>query len=752
MFLKIIIVLVVLALAGKAVECIGKSMKVIIGVIIAIIAVSLYINYWKVLVPLTIVFIAVIAILIKKEDVDEKKRAAEANRKRQLKREENKAWITANSMQYTEYNLDEIYNKQIKQVSYGDENKGEYIFMRENMPYGRVNAFLNYFNKNIYEEEPYYYSCHPSALDDELREYGVAITRYGIYVSEQEKTDKESYSIRNEFLPFSGLRTINLSTYENKTICFTFITSEYDDDSRKIRLPENMTDIHSFINLCQTVIDNKINVALFTHKIIDVYSDMYEGQYAEKNNVKILETTGVGVAANTATTIQNETKNLMNGKQGGGYAAEYANNSFDRVLGKNVESTAQILDEHGRQVKAGADRTVDGIEIQTKYYQTPSESISAAFSQKQAIYIRSDGTRKMMQIEVPRDQYESALKLMQKRIDNGEVPNIEPGENAATYVRKGFFTYEQAWNVTKAGTIEGLSVDIMSGTITSTAVGGLTAILIFSDALWKGKDIEEAAEIALSAGLKILGKGTLIYTLTSQLSRPEIANLLQKQYTSKMVSQGYAGVTNPIYELSENLANQISGSAIAQTKLGKNIGLNNLTGKAFIANSIVATVVFGPDLCKAVQGKISFSQLVKNSSVGVSALAAASIGQTLIPIPVLGGMIGGAIGGFVAKNLLDGFIEDDAKKMFRILKEEFIDVLMMSQLNNDEIDEVTKATIGNSDLIRILQDMHASGECRRYAREAIVSQAIIIVLSKRKKITLSMQAQGIEKVVSAMLV
>ena len=131
----------------------------------------------------------------------------------------------------------------------------------------------------------------------------------------------------------------------------------------------------------------------------------------------------------------------MNGSRGHGYAAEYANNTVDRVLGRDVENAAQRLDEHGRQVKHGADRIVNGKEIQTKYYKTASETIGAVFERKEAIYIRNDGSNKMMQIEVPRDQYQDALKAMQKRIDSGQVPNVEPGETAKDYVRKGFFTY-----------------------------------------------------------------------------------------------------------------------------------------------------------------------------------------------------------------------------------------------------------------------------------------------------------------------
>ena len=48
-------------------------------------------------------------------------------------------------------------------------------------------------------------------------------------------------------------------------------------------------------------------------------------------------------------------------------------------------------------------------------------------------------------------------------------------------------------------------------------------------------------------------------------------------------------------------------------------------------------------------GRISPKQLAKNATVGAAGLAGAAIGQTIIPIPVVGGMIGGALSSFIAK-------------------------------------------------------------------------------------------------------
>ena len=52
-----------------------------------------------------------------------------------------------------------------------------------------------------------------------------------------------------------------------------------------------------------------------------------------------------------------------------------------------------------------------------------------------------------MQIEVPADKYDDAVKAMQDRIDKGQVPGVK---DAKEIVRKGNVTYEQAKNIAKA--------------------------------------------------------------------------------------------------------------------------------------------------------------------------------------------------------------------------------------------------------------------------------------------------------------
>ena len=151
--------------------------------------------------------------------------------------------------------------------------------------------------------------------------------------------------------------------------------------------------------------------------------------------------------------------------RGHGFAAERANTLYDRYTGHD----AHILGDDN--AKNGADRLVDGVEIQSKYCKTGGKCVSECFENGQFRYMGSDG--KPMQIEVPSDKYESAIQAMQERIRRGEVPGVSDPNEAQQIVRKGHFTYEQAKNIAKAGTVESLTYDAANGRLHPKLCGNL---------------------------------------------------------------------------------------------------------------------------------------------------------------------------------------------------------------------------------------------------------------------------------------
>ena len=306
------------------------------------------------------------------------------------------------------------------------------------------------------------------------------------------------------------------------------------------------------------------------------------------------------------------------------------------------------------------------------------------------------------------------------------------------------FTYDQSYCIAQSGTIESLTVDALSGAVCCSQVAGITAAIVFAISIWNGQSAEEALKQSLNTGLKVLGKGALIYTLTMQLSRDSFANLFEGKNIINGISKGYFTIDNPVFTLSENLASKISSSGVAQTGIGEILGLENITGKEVIGGAVTVAVVFGPDIARALVGRISPKQLAKNASVGLAGMIGAAIGQSLIPIPIVGAMVGSITTSFMVKKTLDAFIEDDAKEMFRILKEEFLDTTMLAGLNPEEFEEVVNLTVGYKKLSKQLQKMYQSQEFRRYAREAIMLPAINTVLSKRQMVTNEVYVQELK--------
>ena len=93
--------------------------------------------------------------------------------------------------------------------------------------------------------------------------------------------------------------------------------------------------------------------------------------------------------------------------RGHGFAAERANHLYDTLTGHD----ATIAGDNN--AKWGADRIVDGVEIQSKYCKTGSKCISECFENGKLKYMNSNGTP--MQIEVPSDKYDAAVQAMETK-------------------------------------------------------------------------------------------------------------------------------------------------------------------------------------------------------------------------------------------------------------------------------------------------------------------------------------------------
>ena len=623
--------------------------------------------------------------------------------------------------------LDKNIEKIAKLIAFNDKNKSDYKFSSSNMPYGRVNAFMNYFQRDLINEDIYYFSAVPSENENEIREYGLAITGSGIFIASQCDSKKG----KTKELLFSGFNKAEYDADTDTLSVENIVRYGSGVKRTKVKGREITVPLTCIVNALTTLGQSNIPCALFTNQVMyrDVQKNLDE---AEKHLNQELDmehmkqnmgNVGTFASASERHDMYKEMKKEMNMRQGHGYGAEYGNKTVDRILGKKVEGGQEK--ENGHHKKSGADKIVNGQKVQTKYYKSAADTYRAGFKDSSHDYSGQV-------IEVPRDQYNEIKNRLQKDIDAGNMDGIEPGTPAENYLKKGYFSYPQSYRLAASGTIESITMDMANGIMTSMTSASITAIIIFASGVWQGKDVKEAAKDGLMTAGQVIGKGAVIYTITMQVSRGKVWNYaLGKR------------VDSPMSKVSEEVAEKIN-SKIVNSSVGTKLNLQEVTGQKLVSGAVTVAVVFGPDVCRACMGKISVKQLAKNATAGAVGLAGMAVGSAVTAGNPLGGMIGGAVGGAVGKKVMDNFIEDDAVAMFRVMKEEFLDVVMSSYLTQEEFEEVAKRTIWDKKVSKELQNMYKKskkGEHRAYAN-SLIEEVVIDVLKKRRKITNEMWIEG----------
>ena len=429
----------------------------------------------------------------------------------------------------------------------------------------------------------------------------------------------------------------------------------------------------------------------------------------------------IGTAAGVAGSSENYADNVVLGaSRGHGFAAEKANHLYDVFSGKDAKIVG------GDNAKNGADRLVDGVNIQTKYCKTGSKCISECFEGGEFRYINSDGSP--MQIEVPSDKYDSAIQSMEERIKKGQIPGVSDPEVANELVRKGTFTYEQVRNIAKFGTVESLTYDAVNGIKLAGTAMGISAAVSFAVSLWNGDDWDKALESSCYVGLKVAGVAWVSSIITTQLGRTGIEQGLRGAtdwVVQQMGPKAAAWIANGLRS-----GNAIYGAA-AMNHVSKLLRGNVVTG-------VVTTLVISSvDFVRMFQGRCSGAQLFKNVASTASGVAggtggwmAGAAGGAAVgsAIPVIGtaagGIIGGLLGAFAggtaanaaANAILDEFIEDDAKEMLDIVKNVFGELAFDYLLNEEEAEAVIDE-FKSEDVPDFLRDMYAASSRRVFAKD-----------------------------------
>ena len=383
---------------------------------------------------------------------------------------------------------------------------------------------------------------------------------------------------------------------------------------------------------------------------------------------------GVHLAVkNTSNTVADQI--VFNARQGHGYAGEHANNLADQMMGKKAKLVGQ-----GNQLD-GADRMVNGELIQTKYCRSGSDCIKECFDGDRFRYVNADG--RPMKIEVPSDKYDAALDAMKDRINKGEIPGVTDPLDAEKIIKKGLFTYEQAKNIAKAGTVESLTYDSVKGIQLGVQAFGLSAVLTFAACVWSGDDVETAFRTSLEAGIKVFGVAWGGTVISSQLARTGLEKALRPM-TDRIVNQLGS-------KAAAKIAAAVSGKKIFGSAAKKHV--SKLMRGNMITTLATTAVLSSKDMIHATEGKISGGQLTKNlvttganvgaGTIGMTAGAAqgAAWGTAILPGvgTAVGGFLGGLFGAVAAgsaaggatKFVMDQFIEDDRNLIIPIVEEQF---------------------------------------------------------------------------------
>ena len=587
----------------------------------------------------------------------------------------------------------------------------------EEIPYNRVRHF-SAESGILTEDEGVFaisYDAHPH--DDEVAfvEYGILVTTKGILIKNRvaDEDAKGEYKAEEIAIPYQDIFFVKLDGKDiiilrkNKLLP-TIIKVESEARAKLIvDILKKAIDSGWSLNCRQKL--NEIKEAQ-DNAIVEELTDLDRKEQVEQAEAaaKINEQAAAFDDASTkAVTLGmqgevakgfklNQINDRFGGGQGHGHAAEQAGQVKDFWLGRNPVALGGTHEKHG------ADRVIGVINkkyIQTKFYASPSKTIGAVFSSEtgQALYVNGG---KMMTIEVPKDQHSKCVKLMAQKISEGKVPGETNPANAAKYVKKGLLTYRQSQIATKSIFDRGSTIkingqlvkvgfgekllysaglDFVTGAALALPGSLVSFVWVYANSVWQGTDSDEALNRATRAMVKPILTTAVMYTMASQFSDSEMAAALMKSATGKMIQK----VTGTTARDAEVIASKTLGTL-----------------------AVVATV--GPDVTRCLVGRISPQQLTKNLvSTGAGMVVGGWLGSV---VPVVGTVVGAAVGGAVAKKIMDKITPDDNIIMSRILREEFIEIVLATPLSQEEFEDIINNTFRDEkNYPKLLTNMFSAG-------------------------------------------
>lgn len=454
-------------------------------------------------------------------------------------------------------------------------------------------------------------------------------------------------------------------------------------------------------------------------------------------------------ATKTAQDIENHMQyNQYNKDTKVGYSAEDANALKDRLQGKKVKEVGR------NNAKNGADRISDGVYIQTKYYDTANKTVNAAFNNNGYRYYQ-DG--KPMKLEVPKEQYDQAVKLMREKIANGEVAGVTNPDEAANIVLKGHVTFKQAQNIAKAGNIDSLLFDAQSSIVSTTSTFGISFVINFAVLKYKNISTEDAIKISFIEGLKT-GSITFFGSIfTRQMLRTSIGrtlSALSAKFSKSVMIEFYQTPLGKdlIHKAATLIAKkQIYGGAARNVAI-KFFRTNILTNAAFI---LVNTV---PDFWDFMNNRKSWKELTVSIASSISGLGAFLVGSKLgakipgpAPLKVILSMLSGTLAALAASDIIARVFKTEKEKKEYDLIQEVIKDLSEDYVLIDEnefdlcMDEIQRREIINADFIEHIRARDTDEERKAYVYTKLKS-CFFDVIKRRKKVTTPSTEEYVETI------
>lgn len=403
------------------------------------------------------------------------------------------------------------------------------------------------------------------------------------------------------------------------------------------------------------------------------------------------------------------------GGQGHGFAAERASHKIDTLLGKKT----QLLGDDN--AKHGADRSVDGRLIQTKYCGSARSSVESAFQGSTGQYVYLDDKGHAMQLEVPKDQYTAALKVMEEKIAKGQVPGVSDPKQARDLLVKGHITYEQSRNIVKFGTFESLAFDISEGAVVGLGAAGISFTVSACVMYVETKDAKTAARAASVQAASTFGKTVTVYVGAQQLHR--LAGV------QRLLSVVDAGSFSPSVRNFLELGFGVDGpSALSKALRG-----------TIVTSFVLIAVTTGPDLIRLIRGRMSKAQFIKNLAVATSGIAGGVIGSVVGgvagasfgPIGVfvgrtVGGIAGGMAAATIANKIAGAMMVEDRVKMIALIQRQVEYQARTFMLTSDELDAL-RENLDRSLTSDSVELLFASSNRRAYANSLIKPPVVAVV-------------------------